>query len=76
MATANISLEVDADTARAFSAASPEERRKLELLLSLRLRELTVRPARSLREIMDEIGQEAESRGMTPEVLEKLLRDE
>ena len=76
MATATIALEVDADTDRAFSAASPEERRKLQLLLSLRLRELTASPARPLKEIMDEIGQHAETRGLTPEILESLLRDE
>jgi hypothetical protein len=76
MATATIALEVDADTARAFSAASAEERRKLQLLLSLRLRELTARPARPLKEVMDEIGQYAEARGLTPEILESLLRDE
>ena len=76
MATATIALEVDADTARAFAAASPEDRRKLQLLLSLRLRELTARPARPLHEIMDEIGRYAESRGLTPEVLESLLHDE
>ena len=76
MATATISLEVDADTARAFSTASDEERRKLQLLLRLRLRELTDRPARSLKEIMDEIGRHAEARGLTPEILESLLRDE
>ena len=76
MATATISLEVDADTARAFSAASDEDRRKLQLLLRLRLRELTHRPARSLKEIMDEIGRHAEAHGLTPEILESLLRDE
>jgi hypothetical protein len=76
MATATISLELDADTARAFSAASAEDRRKLQLLLSLRLRELTARPARSLKEVMDEIGRHAEARGLTPEILESLLRDE
>jgi len=76
MATATISLEVDADTARAFSAASAEERRKMQLLLSLRLRELTARPARPLKEVMDEIGRHAEARGLTAEILETLLRDE
>lgn len=76
MATATISLEVDADTARAFAAASAEERRKLQLLLSLRLRELTSRPARPLKEVMDEIGRYAETQGLTPEILESLLRDE
>ena len=76
MATATISLEVDADTARAFSAASAEERRKLQLLLGLRLRELTSRPARPLKEVMDEIGRYAEAQGLTPDVLDSLLRDE
>jgi hypothetical protein len=76
MTTATISLEVDADTARAFAAASREDCRRLELLLSIRLRELTARPARPLKEIMDEIGRNAEARGLTPEILESLLRDE
>jgi hypothetical protein len=76
MATATISLEVDADTAQAFSAASAEDRRKLQLLLHLRLRELTARPTRPLKEVMDEIGRNAEARGLTPEILEALLRDE
>jgi len=76
MTTATISLEVDTDTARAFSEASAEERRKLQLLLRLRLRELTARPARPLKEIMDEIGRHAEAQGLTPEILESLLRDE
>jgi hypothetical protein len=76
MATATISLEVDSEAARAFSAASAEDRRKLQLLLSLRLRELTVRPARPLKEVMDEIGRHAEAQGLTPDILESLLRDE
>ncbi len=76
MATATISLEVDADSARAFATASAEDRRKLQLLLNLRLRELTARPARPLDEVMDEIGKHAESRGLTPEILQSLLSDE
>ena len=76
MATTTISLEVDADSARAFSAAPAAERRKLELLLGLRLRKLTVRPARPLKEVMDDIGREAEARGLTPDILDSLLRDE
>ena len=76
MATQTIPLEVDSETARAFSEASSEDRRKLQLLLRLRLRELTSRPARPLKDIMDEIGREAAARGLTPEILESLLRDE
>ena len=76
MASATISIEVDADMARVFTAASAEERRKLQLLLGLRLRELTVGPARPLKDIMQEMGMRAESRGLTPEILESLLNGE
>ena len=74
--TANITIEVDEFAARAFSEASPGEQQKLQLLLSLRLRELTAVPGKSLQAIMDEIGGAAEARGLTPEILETLLRDE
>ena len=73
MTTATISLQVDADSARAFSAASGEDRRKLQLLLNMRLRELTSGPTRSLSEIMNEIGANAETQGLTPEILKSLL---
>lgn len=76
MSTKAISIVVDADAAQSFSEASPEERRKLELLLRLRLRELTVGRVRPLTEIMDEIGTGAEAKGLTPEILESMLRDE
>ncbi|HVC93783.1 MAG TPA: hypothetical protein VND64_08835 [Pirellulales bacterium] len=70
-----ISIQVDADAARAFRQASAEEQRKLQILLSLRLRELTAGPARPLKDIMDEIGAHAEAKGLTPEILGSLLND-
>ncbi len=76
MTTETISIEVDAATARAFEQASAQDRRKMQLLLALRLRELTDTPNRSLGEVMDEIGARAASRGLTPEILEALLRDD
>jgi len=75
MSTESISISVDADAARSFCEASPEERRKMELLLGLRLRELTSKDARPLKEIMDEIGAQAEAKGLTPEMLESMLRE-
>jgi hypothetical protein len=75
MSTKAISIAVDADAAQSFCEASAEERRKLELLLRLRLRELTVGRVRPLREIMDEIGADAEAKGLTPEMLESMLRE-
>jgi hypothetical protein len=76
MATATISIKVDPATAEAFARASTEGRRKLQLLLGLRLRELTSAPGRPLKAVMDEIGAHAEARGLTPEILESLLHDD
>jgi hypothetical protein len=76
MLTESISITVDSGAARSFSEASPEERRKIELLLALRLRELTAGRVRPLKEIMDEIGAQAEAKGLTPDTLKAILRDE
>jgi hypothetical protein len=75
MSLAEITIAVDPETAAAFAKASPEQQRKLRLLLNLRLRELTVRPSRPLSQIMDEIGEEAARNGMTPEILESILNE-
>ncbi len=71
-----IQLDVDEQTARAFAAVSPEQQKKLQLLLRLRLKELTEPPARPLEVLMDEIGARAAARGLTPETLESLLNGE
>ncbi len=76
MSTESISIMVDAHAARTFCQSPPEERRKMEILLGLRLRELTSKNARSLKEIMDEIGVQATNQGLTPELVESMLRDE
>lgn len=75
MATEQITIRVDAEAARAFKAASVEEQRKLEALLSMRLREVTG-SQESLREIMGEISRKAKERGLTPEILRSILDGE
>jgi len=76
MSRATIAISVDADSARFFAEAAPAERRKYELLLGLRWRELTNGRAPPLKEIMDDIGAQAEAQGLTPEMLESMLREE
>jgi len=76
MPEAVIRIPVDADTARAYDTASPDDQKRIQLLLRLRLRELAELPRNSLVEIMDDIGAKAEARGLTAEVLEALLHDE
>jgi hypothetical protein len=72
MSTKTIQIRVDDEAARAYESASEEERKKLDLLLSLRLREVAS-PGRSLEEVMDEVSRKAQERGLTPEILESLL---
>ena len=71
-----ILLEVEEETAQAFTEASEAERRKYRLLLSLRLRELTSKSARPLQQVIEDIGASAEARGITPELLDQLLENE
>lgn len=75
MQTQEITIRVDPDAATAYLAASDEDRRKLDLLLSLRLQDAT-QPGESLEVVMREIGRRAQQRGLTPEILESILRDE
>jgi hypothetical protein len=76
MAKTTIAIPVDATTAQIYLTASPADRQKMQMLLRLRLRELTEMPHQSLSEVMDQIGAQAKERGLTPEILEDLLRDE
>ena len=70
-----ITVSVDADVADAYRAVSDEDRRKLDLLVNLRLREAT-QSERTLRDIMRDIGDSAQRRGLTPEMLRSILNVE
>lgn len=48
----------------------------MEALVSLWLKEIASADTRPLKEVMNEIGREAQRRGMTPEILDSLLKDE
>lgn len=74
--TKTIPIPVSDETAEAYASASDEDRRKIELLTSLRLGELVRGPVRPLQEIMDEIGAEAEAAGLTEKLLESLLHED
>ena len=78
MATAPLTIQVSEEAARAFKQVSPEDQRKIQLLLDLRLRDLTMSPLprKSLQAVMDEIGKNATARGLTPADLESLLNDD
>ena len=70
-----ITVSVDSDIATAYRNASDHDRRKLDLMINLRLREVTT-PGRSVRETMAEISRNAQQRGLTPEILRSILGEE
>jgi hypothetical protein len=74
MANPTITIPLDRQTAQAYDAASPEEKRKMQALLSLWLRELAVSEYPSLEQTLKEVALKAKSRGLTPEILESILR--
>lgn len=75
MATEPITIQVDESAARIFKNATPEERRKLEALLSLQLLEAGA-SGTPLRDVMRMISERAQQRGLTEEKLQELLADD
>lgn len=74
METKPITIRVNSEAAHIFETAPEEQRRKFEVLLSLKLTQAT-REKRTLEEVMDDISQKAQERGLTPELLESILND-
>ena len=76
-----ITISVDADLAEIYYSASDAERRKLDLIINLRLRNVVNQgqrqgQGRPLLEIMDDISRKAQQRGLTPEILQSILDEE
>jgi len=67
-----ISINVDPEVATIYRSATEDERQKLDLLVSLHLREVT-RSRQSLKEIATDISRKAQQRGLTPEILKNIL---
>ncbi len=69
-----ITISVPVEAAQIYRSVSPEEQRKLEALMSLRLLDAG-RPPESLKHVMREVSNAAQDRGLTPEILQTLLDD-
>jgi len=74
MVNPTITIPLDPETARAYNSAAPDEKRKIQALVSLWLRELAAGEYSSLQQVLDEVGSKAKSRGLTPEALDSLLK--
>lgn len=76
MTTVPITFHVDPDAAKTYEAMTEEERNKLKAFLTLQLKGWFVPTEMTLHQAMDELGREAEANGLTPEILESILRGE
>lgn len=70
----SLTIQVDDEIAEAYSAASQEERQKIQTLVNLWLRELTKSSDRPIQTVMDELSENACNRGLTPEILSAILQ--
>ena len=75
MDTREITIKVDAEAAEGYAAALADEREKIDLLLSLRLSQVTG-SSDSLERIMRETSGAAKACGLTERELDELLREE
>ncbi|MGA9996386.1 MAG: hypothetical protein WBP93_13290 [Pyrinomonadaceae bacterium] len=72
MVTEPITIQVDVEAADAYKRASAEEQKKMQVLLSLRLKEIATADAVSLAQLMNEISSNAQARGLTDEEVESI----
>jgi len=75
LTTATVNIQLDIEAARIYQQASTADKQKMQVLLSLWLREFG-KPTKSLRSLMNKISDKAQMRGLTPEILDTLLNDE
>jgi hypothetical protein len=71
-----ITLPLDAATEVAYSRASSADQQKIQLLFRVLLREYIAPPTMSPKELMNDISNKAQARGLMPEILEELLCDD
>ncbi len=75
MPNSTITIPVGERVEQAWNAADEGERQKVQVLIGLWLDELFSKEPPSLEKLMDEVGRKAKARGLTPEILESILRD-
>jgi hypothetical protein len=74
MTVATIQIKVGEKTAQLYKKAAKEDQEKIQLLLSLWVSEFENSDI-LLIDLMDDVSEKAQTRGLTPEILEALLKD-
>lgn len=71
---ASIILQVDEEIKAVFEQANPEIQKQLSDIIQLFLKEKLY--SKTLTEVMAEISDKAQQRGLTPEILQDILADD
>jgi hypothetical protein len=74
MATHRITIPLDAETAKAYRGAPPAEKKKMQALVRLWLRDLAAEKPTTLTHLLDDASEKAMQRGLTPKILDALLK--
>jgi hypothetical protein len=70
----NITIQVEPEIAKAYREAEPEKQQKIQIFLNIMLQKAVSQ--KPLLDIMEEASQQAIAKGMTPEILQSILKDE
>lgn len=71
-----IPIPLPLELAQLYNNATPEEQRKVQWLFETLLKDMFKIDEETLRDVVHDISHKAQVRGLTPEILEELLRDE
>ncbi|MBE9011658.1 hypothetical protein IQ250_15745 [Pseudanabaenaceae cyanobacterium LEGE 13415] len=66
-----ITIQVDAEIARTYQSANPEQQQKIQALMSSWLKRAM--QVTQLQTTMDQLSDEAEANELTPEILQSIL---
>jgi ABC-type uncharacterized transport system ATPase component len=72
MKTETISIKVDSEVARVYQKASGDQKKKMEILVNLWLKEFAS-DKKTLKQVMDDISEKAKAKGLTLEILDSAL---
>jgi hypothetical protein len=74
MATTRITIPLDPETAKAYRGADAADKKKMLTLVRLWLRDLASEEPATLDHLLDEVSDKAVQRGLTPKILDALLK--
>ena len=76
MTPKTIEIPLPAELVNAYNQASEEDRSRIQRWFQFMVEDIASKDRLTLKEIMDEMGRQARENGLTPEILDEILRDD